>query len=384
MELDDEEGEQRLRDDEEDEEEDGRPQGWEEGGVSYVQPTWGGPRSTSHLSSRGSLHSTRRGWATSSSSSTAPPSFTSSAAVTYYASPPTSTTSATSSTSFTSRRSAGLGASTTSTAASAPRHQPQPQARPSGSDLTLRCAYSYATDDESPVPQPMADDEGDVWVVGDVRDAYYSTPYGNTPSPTTAASGGGDDGVEWRRDPYAYCLDGDEPGGQMGYVSGGRGEGRKGRSAPGMTSMATTTTAYGGSGHAAEGGGGGATKKPERRKLSLSATLNQKTSYDGECERDWNALLQSILELHEDTLERRAKKVKGELLFYFRFLSASSLPLISQRPFNPELQRLCLDFSEVVCRFGELIIREIVLDDDDKTLKVSPPLLTLIPRATRV
>jgi hypothetical protein len=37
-----------------------------------------------------------------------------------------------------------------------------------------------------------------------------------------------------------------------------------------------------------------------------------------------------------------------------------------------------------VCRFGELIIREIVLDDDDKTLKVSTPLLTLIPRATRV
>jgi hypothetical protein len=170
------------------------------------------------------------------------------------------------------------------------------------------------------VPQPTADDEGDVWVVGDVRDAYYSTPYGNTPSPAAAAaaaaaSGGGDDGVEWRRDPYAYCLDGDEPGRQMGYVSGGRGEGRKGRSAPGMASMATTTMAYGGGGHAeSEGGGGGATKKPERRKLSLSATLNQKTSYDGECERDWNALLQSILELHEDTLERRAKKVKGEML----------------------------------------------------------------------
>jgi hypothetical protein len=48
------------------------------------------------------------------------------------------------------------------------------------------------------------------------------------------------------------------------------------------------------------------------------------------------------------------------------------------------LQRLCLDFSEVVCRFGELIIREIVLDDDDKTLKVRPPLLTLFLCATGV
>jgi hypothetical protein len=186
------------------------------------------------------------------------------------------------------------------------------------------------------VPQPTADDEGDVWVVGDVRDAYYSTPYGNTPSPTAAATGGGDDGVEWRREPYASCLDGGEAGGEMGNGSGGRGEGRKGRSAPGMTSMATTTTAYGGGGHAAEGGSG-ATKKPERRKLSLSATLNQKTSYDGECERDWNALLQSILELHEDTLERRAKKVKGELFFFYFLLLLLLLLLL-----------LCLSYLNVL------------------------------------
>jgi hypothetical protein len=393
MELDEDEDE-RLEEEEEEEDEEGDVGA----GVAYTEPTWGG--SGSGKIARSSLHSTRRGWATASSSSTPTPTPTPTHASSstmafdsYYAGPPSPSPSpvrASTTTTFVSRRGAAD--------ASRP-----PAPAPSPSSLQpVRCAYSYATDDDSPVPQEKgADDEGDVWVVGDVRDAYYGTPYGSTSSPaaqiavvmtTTATSagggngnddGGGDEGMEWRRDPYAYCLDGDEPGRQLGYT-GGRGgraaapapypapsspvHSRKGRSAPGL---ASSTIAYGHQ-HAEAGG---TAKKPERRKLSLSATLNQKTSYDGECERDWNALLQSILEMHEDTLERRAKKVKGMNLHTRTGNLREELFIDTMTVFvrHTELQRLCLDFSEVVCRFGELIIREIVLDDDAKTLKPVRP-----------
>ncbi len=51
--------------------------------------------------------------------------------------------------------------------------------------------------------------------------------------------------------------------------------------------------------------------KPEKRKLSLSAALNQETRYDKEDGRDWNELLQTTLEMPESTLEQKIHRAKS-------------------------------------------------------------------------